>query len=165
MKRKAFAVTTLGFLLLAGSTIAAEKCVAPAPNGITLPEDYKDWRVISSTSRTDNNTMRIIVGNDTAIEAARAGKTNPWPDGAILGKLIWNKTKNPEWESAEVPGQFVHSEFMVKDSAKFKETGGWGYARWIGMDQKPYGKFNDCYECHQGVKDKDYVFTQPVMLP
>jgi len=68
--------------------VAAENTTAPAPNGIVFPEGYKDWRVIAPSYRTDNNTLRVIIGNDAAVEAARAGKTNPWPDGAILGKLV-----------------------------------------------------------------------------
>jgi len=52
---------------------AGNSSVALALNGITLPEGYKNWRVISVSHRTDNNTMRAIVGNDKAIEAARKG--------------------------------------------------------------------------------------------
>jgi len=37
---------------------------------------------------------------------------------------------------------------MIKDSKKYAETGGWGYARWLGLDQKPYGKdANLAQEC------------------
>ena len=68
---------------LAGGTVPA------APNGIALPEGYQDWKVISSSHREDNKTLRVILGNDVAIRAARSGETNPWPDGSILGKLVW----------------------------------------------------------------------------
>jgi hypothetical protein len=99
------------FLLAAfamGSAIAA----ALAPNGITLPQGYKDWRVISVSERSDNNTLRVILGNDIAVQAARAGKTNPWPDGAILAKLAWKNAVHPKWGKATVPGDFVQAEFM-----------------------------------------------------
>ena len=156
------------FLLAAfamGSAIAA----APAPNGITLPQGYKDWRVISVSERSDNNTLRVILGNDIAVQAARAGKTNPWPNGAILAKLAWKNAVHPKWEKATVPGDFVQAEFMHKDSVKYAATGGWGYARWVGLDQKPYGKdasfAQECVGCHTPVKDNDWVFTHPVKLP
>ena len=58
------------------------------PNGIELPKDYKDWRLIAPSYRSDHGSVRAILGNDIAIEAARAGKTNPWPDGAILAKIV-----------------------------------------------------------------------------
>ena len=160
-----FAVLSLPRLV--GVAIAGD--VAPAPNGIELPGNYRDWRVIASSSRIDNNTLRVILGNDIATEAARAGNTNPWPDGAILGKLVWKDTTLKTWEKAIVPGEFVHAEFMFKDAKKWKDTGGWGFARWKGMDQAPYGTdahfVTECFSCHTPVKDNDYVFTHPAILP
>ena len=142
---------------------------APAPNGITLPQGYQDWRMIASSHREDNKTLRVILGNDKAIEAARPGNTNPWPDGAVLAKLVWKDSSHANWEKATVPGAFVHAEFMHKDSTQYQATGGWGYARWTGLDQKPYGKDADfvqeCHGCHTPVKDNDYVFTHPAALP
>ena len=152
------------------STIAlAESKVAPAPNGIELPEGYKDWSVIATSHREDNNTLRVILGNDEAIAAARAGNTNPWPDGSIIGKLVWKDDAHENWPKATVPGKFVHAEFMVKDAAKYAETGGWGFARWKGLEQKPHGEdasfVMECYNCHLPVKDNDYVFTHPASMP
>jgi hypothetical protein len=161
MKTKILKITAVLLLgtIIGTSAWAAKPDVAPAPNGITLPEGYKDWRVIAVSHRTDNNTMRAIVGNDKAVEAARKGNTNPWPDGAILGN----------WAAATVPGKFVHAEFMVKESKKYEATGGWGFARWLGEDQKPYGKdasfVQECFGCHIPVKGNDYVFTHPAKLP
>lgn len=141
----------------------------PAPNGISLPDGYKDWRLLSVHQRTDNNTIRAVLGNDIAIKAARDGKTNPWPDGAVLAKMVWKGVKHDKWEAAIEPGAFIHAEFMIKDNAKHAATGGWGYARWLGMDQKPYGKdasfVQECVGCHTPVKDRDWVFTHPVKLP
>jgi hypothetical protein len=149
--------------------VHAGNTVSPTPNGIVFPEDYKDWRVISSSHRLDNNTLRVILGNDAAIEAAGSGKTNPWPDGAILGKLVWKESTLPSWEKAVVPGEFVHVEFMVKDSKKYKNTGGWGFARWKGLQQEPYGQdasfVYECFGCHTPVKENDYVFTHPSTIP
>ena len=154
--------------LTAAATGAADN-VAPAPNGITLPQGYKDWRVIASSHRTDNKTLRIILGNDIAINAARSGQTNPWPDGSVLAKLVWKEKTDAVWPTAIVPDAFVHAEFMVKDAKKYAATGGWGFARWLGTDQKPYGKdatfVQECFGCHTPVKSNDWVFTHPITLP
>jgi hypothetical protein len=148
---------------------AAEPAVAASPNGITLPSGYRNWRLIASSQRNDNNTLRVILGNDTAIAAARTGNTDPWPDGTILCKLVWKDTIHEHWDSAVIPGEFVHAEFMVKNSGKYPETGGWGFARWTGMDQRPYGKdaafAQECFGCHTPMKSNDYVFTHPAKLP
>jgi len=109
----------------------------PVPNGLTLPEGCQDWKVIAPSHRTDNITLRVIVGNEVAVRAAREGKTNPWPDRAILGQLVWKDTTHASWPTAQVPGDLVHAEFMFKDSAKHAATGGWGFAHWLGMAQAP----------------------------
>lgn len=158
----------LGIGLASALGLAAGK-VALAPNGIQMPEGYKDWRVIGVSDRTDNNTLRAILGNDVAVAAARAGKINPWPDGAILAKVVWKQTTHKHWEKAVVPDEFVHAEFMIKDSRKYAATGGWGYARWRGKELAPYGKdanfAQECVGCHTPVKHQDYVFTRPVVMP
>lgn len=150
-------------------TVFATGNPAPAPNGITLPTYYKNWRVIGVSHRSDNNTLRVIIGNDTAVTAARSVQTLPWPDGSILGKLVWKNSTHPNWDTATVPGDFVHAEFMIKDSSRYGKTGGWGYARWLGMNQVPYGKdeqfVKECLTCHDQVKNNDSVFTHPVPLP
>ena len=148
---------------------AGHNKVQDAPNGIQFPADYRDWPVISVSHRVDNNTMRVIVGNDIAIKAAREGQINPWPDGAVLGKVVWKQTKEKHWETAIAPKQFVHAEFMFKDAEQWAETGGWGYARWKGLDLKPHGKdasfAQECVACHTPVKSNDYVFTTPAIMP
>ncbi len=151
------------------STDEGSSLVPPAPNGIVLPEGYKDWRIVAPSHRTDNNTLRVILGNDAAIQAAREGKTNPWPDGAILAKLVWKDASLETWSAATVPGAFVHAEFMIKNAEQYAQTGGWGFARWLGTKQKPHGEnasfVQGCFGCHTPVKDNDYVFTQPAILP
>jgi hypothetical protein len=168
MKRLAL-ILALG--VAAGSGLARAQGDGPpaAANGIELPRGYKDWRVIASSHRSDHESLRVILGNDAAVKAAREGKTNPWPDGAILAKLVWFDRTDENWEAATVPGEFVHAEFMIKDSQKYAETGGWGYARWLGLDQKHYGEDADfaqeCLACHAPVASRDYVFTTPAILP
>lgn len=151
--------------LFAGAAFAVD----PAPNGITLPEGYKDWRLLSVHQRTENNTIRAVFGNDIAIKAAREGQTNPWPKGTVLAKTVFKAVTHDRFPTALEPGNFIHAEFMIKDAEKYASTGGWGYARWLGQDQKPYGKdanfVQECIGCHTPVKDRDWVFTNPVKLP
>lgn len=151
-------------LVLPLAVYAIDTAVKPALNGINIPEGYRQWQVIAPSLRTDKNSLRVILGNPAAMEAFRKVQTNPWPDGTILAKLVWNVKQHEKWPAATVPGEFTHVEFMLKDAKKFAATGGWGYARWLGKTREPYGKdanFTDeCYQCHQTAKDSDYVFTQ-----
>ncbi|MBF0564968.1 MAG: cytochrome P460 family protein [Nitrospirae bacterium] len=141
----------------------------PAPNGLTIPEGYRNWPVISVTHRVDNDSMRAILGNDVAREAIEKGTTKPWPDNATFVKVSWKAIKHENWNTAFVPGDFIQLEVMKKDSKKYAETGGWGFARWRGTDLKPYGKdatfVQECFGCHTPVKDRDYVYTKPPSFP
>ena len=167
MKKIILAVA--GLALGTGLLLAGKSRPAPAPNGIELPADFADWRLVSTSARADNDTLRAILGNKAAIKAARAGSINPWPDGAILAKVAWRREDIKEWPPAAVPGGFLQVEFMIKDSRKYARTGGWGFARWWGAELKPYGKdagfVDECFSCHQPVKDRDFVFTRPAFMP
>lgn len=153
-------------LTVAGSGGAADKPVAA--NGIALYPDYLTWKVIAPSYREDKGHIRLVTGNDIAVAALRAG-TKPLPDGSVLAKIAWKAEKHPSFPVATVPGAFAQVEFMVKDAVKYKDTGGWGYARFLGNDLKPYGKdagfVQECFGCHTPVADNDYLFTRIVTVP
>ena len=140
---------------------------SPAPShGIAYPQGWQNWSAIAVSHRLDNHTVRTILGNDIAVKAARSGNTNPWPDGAILGKVVWKETRLKDWEQAVGPDKFVHAEFMFKDANKYSDTYGWGWARWVGMEQQPFEKgMQVCTSCHTPVKGRDWVFTDPAVFP
>ena len=156
-------------LLVAPLCLQAEETkVAVGSNGISIPLNYKNFRLIGVSQRSDDQTLRAILGNDVAIEAARAGKTNPWPNGTILAKLGWKHKPSDKFAAATIPGDFTRADFMIKDDMKYAATGGWGWGRWIGLEQKPTDKpdfAQECVACHSIVKDQDLVFTKPVSLP
>jgi Cytochrome P460 len=158
-------IVLLMFLSVSISTIASDNAIAPS-HDISYPEGWQDWATIAVSHRTDNNTLRVILGNDIAVEAARSGNTNPWPDGAVLGKVVWKDSELENWPAATAPGQFVHAEFMFKDSRKYAETFGWGWARWVGLEQVPFaGGTQVCSSCHTPVRNRDWVFTDPAPMP
>jgi hypothetical protein len=162
------AVIFLAALLAAPLLCADEAKVAVGSNGISIPKGYKDFRLIGVSQRADDQTLRAILGNDIAIEAARAGKTNPWPNGTILAKLGWKHKTSDKFPAATIPGDFTRADFMIKDDVKYAATGGWGWGRWIGTELKPTDKpdfAQECVACHDIVKDQDRVFTRPVSLP
>ena len=156
------------FITLSIAAVAVAAGPPVAPNGIALIEGYRDWQVIAPSYRPDKGHIRIVLGNPTAIRAFREGK-RPFPDGTIFAKIAWNAAKLPKFPVAQVPAAFAQVEFMIKDSGKYKKTGGWGFARFVGASYKPYGKdagfVQECFGCHTPVADNDYVFTHWADLP
>ena len=112
--------------------------------------------------------IRIITGNEITVEALLAG-TKPLPDDSMLAKVAWKAVKNPAFPVANEPGAFVQVEFIAKDAKKYKDTGDWGFARYVGNDLKPYGKdavfVAECFGCHTPLANNDYLFTKIVKSP
>ena len=142
--------------------------VPVAPNGIALYQDYRAWQLIAPSYREDKSHIRVILGNPIAVKSMH-DRIRPIPDGAVLAKVAWTIRKHPKFPVATEPDTFAQVEFMVKDAVKYKTTGGWGYARFVGSDYKPYGKdanfVQECVGCHTPVKDNDYLFTDYADVP
>lgn len=170
-KKSTLSIYLTPLLTLAMSSVTFAEALQPpaAPNGIEMPKNYQNWQLIGVAHRSDNQTIRTILGNPIAVKAARNGQTNPWPEGAILAKLVWKNSQHPLWEAATVPGDIQHFEFMIKNSQQYRSTQGWGYARWTGKELKPYGEnaefTQECAGCHAKAEKTDYVFTRPAKMP
>jgi cytochrome P460 len=141
---------------------------APTLNGLEVPEDFLDWRVIGVVDPADA-TIRVVLGNDIAVDAARAGETNPWPEGSMLGHLQWTEGVNADSAGTIEPTAFAALTVMVKDTEEYAADGGWAYGVWRGADLRPLGDPNfdrACVNCHvSSVPDNDFVFTVPGALP
>ena len=141
----------------------------PTPNGLSIPEDLRDWQVIGVADRTNSGgTLRVLIGNDKAVIAARYGQTHPWPDGSMISHLVWTSSEDPVANTV-TPGDFSALTLMVKNSAAYVADGGWAYGTWSGPELVPptAADFDRaCVDCHtENVKDDDYVFTRPGRLP
>ena len=154
---------------LAGTVAyAQDKYSLKSPSGIAFADfkGYGDWAVISS-ARTDD-ILKVIVGNPTIIKAFKEGvpgNGKPFPDGSKMAKLQWKHKKSTEAPFAvDVPDTFSQNFVMEKDSKRFPDSHGWGYAV-FNYDAKTNtftpdaGSPSNCGDaCHTVVKAKDYVF-------
>jgi hypothetical protein len=148
--------------------------------GITIPDGYRDWRLISVNHLAGAGgklkQVRAQLGNDIAIKAFREGKL-PFPDGTVIAALHWNEASSEENNKVldmGFPGAGLQSsvaqsaenvQFMVKDSKKFAETGGWGFADFKNGKPGNEALHKTCFACHQPAKDRDYVFTRYAPTP
>ena len=64
-----------------------------------------------------------------AYKAGIPGNGRQFPDGAKMAKVHWTAKKNEMAPGQPtVPGAQHDVDFMVKDSKRFADSGGWGYA-------------------------------------
>jgi hypothetical protein len=111
--------------------------------------------------------LKVIVANPLMIKAFKdgfPGNGKPFPDGAKIVKLQWKPKKSTEAPFVvDVPDIFKQAFVMEKDSKRFPENGGWGYAVFnyeaasdkFTADPSPSNCGN---KCHVAVKAKDYIF-------
>jgi hypothetical protein len=138
------------------------------PSGIAFSDfkGYEDWSVVSS-ARTDA-VLKVIVANPTMIKAYKAGvpgNGQPFPDGSKIAKLQWTPKKSTEAPFVvDVPDVFKQAFVIEKDSKRFPNTGGWGYALFnydAASDafSADANSPSDCgHTCHVKVKTKDHIF-------
>ncbi len=159
----AVVVATLGGMALA----AQDKYSLQVPDGLAFSDfrGYEDWQVVS-VAETDQ-VLKVIVANPAMIAAYRAGvpgNGQPFPDGSKIAKIQWIPKKSTEAPfSVNVPDTLKNVFFIEKDSTRFPNTAGWGYALFnydvASAAFAPDGKGSGCgFECHTIVKAKDYIF-------
>ncbi|MFC7476029.1 cytochrome P460 family protein [Dankookia sp. GCM10030260] len=157
------------FASLGGSALfAQDRYSLKVPDGLAFAEfkGYEDWQTIAVSQAGE--VMAAILGNPAMIEAYRAGfpgNGKPVPDGAKMAKIHWKTATSAEAPApTTVPGALKDIDFMVKDSTRFRDSGGWGYAQFNydpATDRfMPEGTGAACgAACHTLVQAKDYVFT------
>ncbi|HXN47192.1 MAG TPA: cytochrome P460 family protein [Bryobacteraceae bacterium] len=155
---------------------AQDKYSLKVPNGLALAEfrGYEAWQLVSISR--DGDHIAAILANPVMIKAYMAGvpaNGKPFPDGAKMAKIHWIPKKMETFPAATVPGIQHDVDFMVKDSAKFADSGGWGWAAFeydaasdtfrpgTTADKPPQANDAKCgLACHTAVKTRDYVFTE-----
>jgi len=182
MKGKSMLISVgiaVGLAILAtGAAISAQdKYALKVPNGLAFSElkGYDSWQTIAISHNGD--LLAVILGNPAMIDAYKTGvpgNGKPFPDGAKMAKIHWNARKNESAPRQPLQSGTLHDiDFMAKDSKRFSDSGGWGYAEFeydaasdafrpgTLTDQPPQGNDAKCgFACHTAVKKQDYVFTE-----
>ena len=156
---------------------AQDKYTLKVPGGLAFSEfkGYESWQAISVSH--NGPRLALILGNPAMINAYKAGipgNGKPFPDGAKMAKIHWIPKTNEAQPGAPVqPDKQSDVDFMVKDSKRFADSGGWGYAVFKhdpatntfapgGLDgTPPQGNVAKCgAACHTIAKASDFVFSE-----
>jgi hypothetical protein len=165
-----------------GLNAQQNKDTVKVPGGLALSEfkGYEDWQTVAPSFTDASKVIRVILANPVMIKAYRAGvpgNGQPFPDGSKIAKLEWEPkqiTDAPFSATAPdtVAGPLKEVEFIEKDSKRFPDTYGWGYAAFnydpatdllspVGAaDKPPQGHDAKCgAACHTLAATKNFIFT------
>jgi hypothetical protein len=161
-------------MFVVGMTLdAQEKFTVVSPNGVAFSEfnGYDAWQVIAPSQPGDG--VKAILGNPLMIKAYNDGfpaNHQTVPDGAMMAKIAWSMKSHPLLPGAAmVPDTLKKVQFMIKDTHRFPDTDGWGYAEFAYNATS--GTFKavgngaafakaSCHQCHTRAEARDFVFTE-----
>ncbi len=170
-------------ILFSGGMAMADSSIGAATfnnqGELKLPERYREWVFIGAplTPHGLNKGKagfpeyhHVYVNPDAFAIYQRSGE---FPEGTVIAKeLVLLQKGDFEDGSKMAPsgrgyfaGTFNGMDVMVKDSARFKETNGWGFFN-FGHYAPPYAKVSkiepvkNCAACHSANAGKDMVFKR-----
>ncbi len=149
--------------LLAGALgLSASPLVAQTP--IDYPEGYRSWAHVKTLTLNADHPLadpfegiHHVYANPPAVIGTQGGE---FADGAVL---VFDLLEAVADDAATAEGQRKLLAVMVKDRARYAETGGWGFEAWAG-DSRGERLVTDggaaCYDCHTAQAQSDYVFSR-----
>jgi hypothetical protein len=162
-------IIAVSLAAVGGMALAAQdRYTLKVPNGLAFSEfrGYENWRDVA-VSQTENG-LKVIAANSPMINAYRSGipgNGKHFPEGSKIVKIEWTSKKSAESPYfVMVPDNLKSVSFIEKDTKRFPNSGGWGYAQFqydaAAETFTPVGTDAACgHACHTAVKAKDYIFT------
>jgi hypothetical protein len=153
-----------------------DKYAVKVPGGLAVSEfkGYEDWQLVSISQ--NGGLVAAILANPVMIDAFRAGAPGngkPFPEGSKMAKVHWTPGPSTTFPAATVPHAQHDVDFMVKDTKRFADSGGWGYGAFAydaasdtfspatEAASPPQGNDPKCgFACHTLVRNRDFVFTE-----
>jgi hypothetical protein len=154
------------FLALAAIAVfvATSRSQNHSSPAVAYPTGYREWVHVKSALIGPQGPgyehwggIHHIYANGKAMEGYRTGH---FPEGSAM---VFDVLEIHESGGVTTEGARRLIDVMIKDSAHFAETGGWGYEEFRGDSQSDRALdakgASQCYACHTQAKAHDFVFS------
>ncbi len=156
MKRKLLNLMLISSMLVAGNIHAGDS--------IAYPDGYRLWTHIKTMAlhkghALENPFLGIhhVYANEKAVTGIKSGQ---FDNGSVLVFDLLNYITH---DNASSEGDRVLLGVMVKDSASYAATGGWGFEGFKGNSQTQRlvsDGGESCFDCHRSQQENDFVFSR-----
>jgi hypothetical protein len=147
-------------------TAAFASLAAAAAPPVPYPEGYRHWTHVKSMVIQPGHPLHEAFGgihhiyaNDKALQGYRKG--GAMPNGAVI---VFDLLAADSGGNAVQEGPRKVVGVMVKDRAKWPQTGGWGFEGFKGdsKTERAVGEqaASACFGCHAPEKEHDFVFSR-----
>jgi len=130
---------------------------------VPYPDGYRGWTHVKSSiispahkSFATTGGFQHIYANDRAMAGYR---TRVFPEGSVIA-FDWLEMSDNNGAFAE--GARRQLDVMVKDSAQYAETGGWGFQRFVKDSKTELATAptpQQCFACHSNLKKDGLVLS------
>lgn len=145
------------------TAVAAVLAARSNPPAVPYPEGFREWAHVKSgligpTSErfAGLGGLHHVYANPAARRALADGQ---WTDGAII---VLDRFEALEANGDTKEGKRLSLDVMVRDSARYSTTGGWGFERFAGDTRNGVvgaNAANACFTCHAAQANPRMVFT------
>lgn len=150
--------------LVATVSLFAVTSAVFATEPIDYPDGYRHWTHVKSMTIHEAHPLESpflgihhVYANEPALHGLQG---DTFGDGSMF---VFDLLQSNDAGNASVEGDRVLIGVMLKDSARFPQTDGWGYQAW-SENSRSQGLVNDgglsCHACHMQQKEQDFVFSQ-----
>jgi len=128
-------------------------------DSIPYPDGYRQWRHVKSALTGlggADQSFHHIYANEQAITGYTTGK---FPDGAVI---VFDKLTGTAANGTIKEGARRLVDVMLRDSARFRSSGGWGYEEFVGDTRTPSlddTRRTACHTCHTQKQAQGFVFS------
>ncbi len=133
---------------------------------LRIPAGFQHWYLVNSLLVTKDSPQFDTTGglhhvyvNDVGLARLKKGGSAPYPDGTVFADDVREFSL---FDGAYTEGKRKVIPVMLKDSKKYRSTGGWGFQAWAeGDPNKPLvtDPVKSCFACHTPQKANDYLFS------
>ncbi|WP_109486185.1 cytochrome P460 family protein [Occallatibacter savannae] len=151
--------------LMLGAIFALALTRVHGDEGVQFPDGFRRWVHVGTgvILPSDNPMLKSEEGMHHVFanaKAADAYATGDFPDGSVL---VYELREAQQKNGVISEGTRRRVDVMIKDSAAYKNTGGWRFERFMG-DQETENAIPDsgssCFQCHSRADKHGFVFSQ-----
>ncbi len=131
---------------------------------VDYPDNYRSWRHVKTMIIQPGHQLEEPFGGIHHIYAntkAMSGlKNGTYENGAVF---VFDLLNYDESNKTIIETDRKRLDVMQYERESFEETGGWGFDTFVGdsaSERLDQNVFTACYDCHLGVKETNYVFSQ-----
>ena len=130
---------------------------------VPYPEGYREWTHVKSTMVAPTHPTFATMGGFQHVyanaEAMTGYRTHVFPDRAVV-VFEWLELRDSAGAYREGPRRQL--DVMMKDTIRYRESGGWGFQRFARDSKTEHAATPtpaQCFACHQHLRKEDLVLS------